>query len=470
MFRLNLKSLLLSSLALACFAAQAAPDPQPLNVIIILTDDQGYQDLGCYGSPDIKTPGIDGLAAEGMRFTDYYVASPVCSASRAALLTGQYPQRVGVRGVFFPNRGVHGLDPKHVTIAEMLKGIGYQTKAVGKWHLGDEKAYLPTNQGFDSYYGIPYSNDMTPAKSMDYAEDCVFREGMSLAKVEESFSAKKKGGFSTRLRNKVPLMRDAICIEFPVDQSTITRRYADEALTFVRESVAAEKPFFLYLAHSMPHTPLYASADFSGKSERGLYGDVIEEIDYNVGRLLSELETLGIDENTLVIYTSDNGPWLVKGENGGSALPLFEGKMTNFEGGQRVPAIMRWPSHIPAGSTCSELALSMDLLPTIASITNAPLPQATLDGRNIFDLITAKPGATTPHQYFFFGNNAVRSGDWKYHAKEVFKVKTTKRPDNGPTLYNLKDDIGESQNVIAEHPEIAARLQKALAAHAQLKQ
>ncbi len=453
--------LLAAGMWLAGFA-MAGPKP---NIIIILNDDQGYQDLGCYGSPDIKTPHVDQLAREGMRFTDYYVASCVCSASRAALLTGCYPERIGVPGVFFPNRGHKGLAPEHATIAEVLKSAGYATKAVGKWHLGDHVEFLPTRRGFDSYYGIPYSNDMYPAKEMNYADHCLFREGMDLQTLEKAFEGKLNNGNPRGMKNKVPLMRNEECIEFPADQSTITRRYADEGIGFIRDCAKAGQPFFLYLANSMPHIPLFASPDFKGKSARGLYGDVIEEIDYNTGRVMAQLDELGIRENTIVVFTSDNGPWLVMGENGGCALPLFEGKMTRFEGGQRVPAIVRWPGKVPAGSTCSEMVLSMDLLPTLAKAAGATLPKTELDGKDITGILEGRKEAKTRHDHFFFGTNAVRGGDWKYHQKEIFKVKATMRPSNGPTLYNLKTDIGETTNLIGEHPEIAERLRNALEAH-----
>ena len=418
---INVTAIILTITA-SIFTLSASDKP---NIIIVLNDDMGYADLGCFGAPKIKTPRIDQMAKNGTRFTDFYVASPVCSASRASLLTGCYHNRVGVGGVFFPNRGHVGLDPKHVTIAEVLKTVGYRTKAVGKWHLGDEKEFLPTNQGFDSYYGIPYSNDMSPAKSMEYAEACLFRKGFSLEKLNEAFSKPIKGRI---FRDKVPLMRDEKCIEFPVDQRTITQRFASEGIEFISESVKEDKPFFLYLANSMPHTPLYVSPKFEGKSEGGLYGSVIEEIDYNFGRILDHLKKLKIEENTLIVFTSDNGPWLVKGDHGGSALPLFEGKMTHFEGGQRVPTIIKWPGKVRAGSVCSEMALSMDLLPTFAHITGASLPtQMSLDGKNIIDLFTGKEDAKTPHEYFFFGTSAVRSGNWKYDAVEKFKVKATVR-------------------------------------------
>ncbi|MBK1876509.1 sulfatase family protein [Pelagicoccus mobilis] len=455
------------TLIMICVAAIAtltfAEAKQP-NIVIIFNDDQGYQDLGCYGSPDIKTPRVDQMAAEGMKFTSFMVASSVCSPSRAALLTGCYPNRVGVPSVYFPDRGKGGLEPEHVTMAEVLKTVGYNTAAVGKWHLGDELKYLPTNQGFDSYYGIPYSNDMFPASNMKYADDCLFLEGQSHETLKEAFAGKLRNGFNPiSMKNKVPLMRDEECIEFPADQTTITRRFTDEGIAFISESVKEEKPFFLYLAHSMPHIPLYVSPEFEGKSERGLYGDVIEEIDFNTGRILDHLKVLGIEDNTLVIFTSDNGPWLIHKENGGSAYPLFEGKMTTFEGGQRVPCIMKWPTRIPAGTVCDELATTMDLMPTLAAITGAALPTVqALDGKDIIDLLTNQPGAESPHEYFFYNQSAVRHGDWKYHAREQFKVKGTARSHKGPTLYNLKDDIGESKNVIDEYPEIAARLAKVL--------
>ena len=451
-------------IAAASICAAAVAKAEHPNIVVVFNDDQGYQDLGCFGSPNIKTPRVDQMAAEGMKFTSFMVASSVCSPSRAALLTGCYPNRVGVPSVLFPDRGKGGLPPEHVTIAEMLKSVGYNTAAVGKWHLGDELKYLPTNQGFDSYYGIPYSNDMFPASTMKYAGDCVFLEGQSHETLKEAFAGKLRNGSNpVSMKNKVPLMRDEECIEFPADQTTITRRFTDEGIQFISKSVKEEKPFFLYLAHSMPHIPLYVSPEFVGKSERGLYGDVIEEIDFNTGRVLDHLKVLGIEENTLVIFTSDNGPWLVMKENGGSALPLFEGKMTTFEGGQRVPCVMKWPARIPAGIVCDELAATIDLLPTFAAITGAALPTVqTLDGKNILNLLTNQPGAKTPHEYFFYNQSAVRHGDWKYHSKEHFKVQKTARKHQGPTLYNLKDDIGESNNVIDEYPEIAERLAKVL--------
>lgn len=458
-----MKKTILLLLSILCFLPLTYGAEKP-NVIIILTDDQGYNDLSCYGSPKIKTPHIDGLASQGIRFTEYYVASPVCSASRAAMLTGRYPRHVGVPGVFFPNRGHHGLDPKHQTIAEVLKSVGYATKAVGKWHLGDEKEFLPTNQGFDSYYGIPYSNDMSPAKSMAYASDCLYREGQSQETLKQAFA--NLGKNKRAMRDKVPLMRNEECIEFPVDQRTITKRFTDESIKFIEENTANKKPFFLYLAHSMPHTPLFVSKDFEERGKEDLYSAVIEEIDHNVGRLLEAVKKNDVEKDTIVIYTSDNGPWLIKKSHGGSAYPLFEGKMTSFEGGQRVPSIIRWPAKVPAGKVVDEMVLSMDILPTLAEITGAELEyKDVLAGKNILPIWLNKEGAKTPHDYFFFSHNAVRSGKWKYHQKETFKVKATARKTKGPSLYNLKEDIGESKNLISQYPEIAERLKKALVEH-----
>ena len=376
-----------------------SPAEEKPNIIIIFNDDQGYQDLGCYGSPDISTPRIDQLAKEGMRFTDFYSSSPVCSPSRASLLTGCYPQRVGINGVLSAGSS-QGLNPKHVTIAELLKSVGYATAAVGKWHLGDQTQYLPTNQGFDSYYGIPYSNDMFPSKNIKYASNCLFRDSFSEEKIDQIFAsltADEKQPM--KIKNNVPLLRNLECIEFPVDQTTLTKRYATEGIAFIEKSVEQKKPFFLYLANSMPHTPLHASPEFVGKSKRGLYGDVVEEIDYNTGRILDKLKELGIDKNTIVIFSSDNGPWLPKGKDSGSALPLFEGKFTSFEGGMRVPCIIKWPKQIPKGSTCTELAATMDIFPTLASIVGAKLPNVELDGKISIDLWQGKkvqkPSMTT---------------------------------------------------------------------------
>ena len=349
------------------------------NIIIFFTDDQGYQDVGCFGSPLIKTPNFDRMAKEGMRFTNFYSAAPVCSPSRAALLTGCYPPRVGVPRVLWPDDKI-GLDPKEVTIAELLKAKGYVTACIGKWHLGDKPEFLPDQQGFDSYLGIPYSNDMTINPKVQISKDVVYREGVS----QETIRTKPLGS------GKVPLMRDGKVIEYPVDQTLLTKKYTSEAIRIITEN--KNKPFFLYLAHTMPHIPLHASEQFNGKSPRGLYGDVIEELDWSMGEILKTLKTLNLDENTLVIFTSDNGPWNLKDGQGGCAAPLRGFKFDTYEGGMREPMIARWPGKIPAGTVCQEVAGTIDILPTIAWLTGSAHPEKTIDGKNIWPLLSGKRG------------------------------------------------------------------------------
>jgi len=325
------------------------------NFIIIFTDDQGFEDIGCFGSPKIKTPHLDKLAAEGRKFTSFYSANSVCSPSRASLLTGCYPVRVSIPGVLFPRHEI-GLNPDEITIADLLKSKGYATSCIGKWHIGHKPKFLPTRQGFDSYYGIPYSNDMTIDPEANLAADIKLREGFTLDRIRNE---KPKKDF-------VPLMRNEEVIEYPCDQTTLTKRYTEEAVKFIEEN--KNKPFFLYLPHTMPHIPLFASEKFKGKSERGLYGDTIEEIDWSVGEIMKSLRDNNLDENTLVIYTSDNGPWKLKGGRGGSAHPLRGFKFQTYEGGMRVPCIMHWKGKVLAGSSCDEIAATIDLLPTIAGL------------------------------------------------------------------------------------------------------
>jgi len=430
---------------------QAAAAGRPPNVVIIFTDDQGYQDVGCFGSPLIRTPNLDRMAAEGARFTDFYVAASVCTPSRAALMTGCYPQRVNMnvvsriikgeeRGgavVLFQNSN-RGLHPNEITIAEILKRRGYATACVGKWHLGHLPEFLPMRQGFDSYYGIPYSNDMR------------------IRKGEESGP---------------PLLRNGELIEHPANQATLTKRYTEEAVTFIRAS--KDRPFFLYLPQTMPHLPLAASQKFNGKSKRGLYGDVIEEIDWSVGEVLKTLKDCGVDEQTLVIFTSDNGPWIRFGAHGGSALPLRDGKGTIYEGGMREPCIMRWPGKIPAGSVCKEVATTMDLLPTIAGLTGGQVPtDRVIDGADIWPLMAGKPGAKSPHEAFYYYPKqttvplAVRCGKWKLH-KAGPRFKTWKdekgrwihrRVDLPTELYDLDADVAETTNLAEKHPDVVKRL------------
>lgn len=418
--------------------AQATTSRKP-NVIIILTDDQGYSDLSCYGSTRIKTPRVDRMAAEGVRFTDMYAAASVCTPSRAALLTGCYPTRIGM-GEFplLPNgkpwqtrvlfRGApFGLNPNEITIAKVLKSVGYTTAAVGKWHLGDQKPFLPTHHGFDSYFGILYTPDMPP---LDY-------------------------------------VRNEAIVERSINLDEVAQRYTEESLKFIREH--KDGPFFLYFAHTYPHVPLGASKAFRGTSVRGLYGDACEEIDSTVGRVLDLLKELNIDDKTLVIFTSDNGPWLAKGEEGGSALPFRGGKGGSYEGGLRMPFVMRYPGVIPPGIVCHEMATQMDLLPTLARLAGAQAPE-NIDGKDITDLMIGKPGAKTPHESFFYyvGDrlHAVRSGQWK------LKVPTTLaeefagyvKVDNPETtipraLYDLENDPAEQKSVLADHPDVVKRLQ-----------
>lgn len=419
----------------------------PPNIVIIFTDDQGYADLASYGSEELKTPNLDQMAAEGMRFTDFYAASSVCSPSRGALLTGCYAQRVGIPEVLAPEGPAWtegktniGLNNNEKTIAKMLKPLGYATACFGKWHLGHKPEFLPTKHGFDEYFGLPYSNDMRPEEDESYPP--------------------------------LPLMKDEEVIEYDPDQSKLTRLYTDRALKFIEEN--KDRPFFLYIPHTMPHVPLYVSEKFKGKSGQGLYGDVIMEIDWSVGEILKKLKQLELDENTLVIFASDNGPWLEYGNHAGKASPLREGKMTTFEGGHRVPCIMRWTGKIPRGSVCNELTSTIDILPTIAAITGAELPSVQIDGKNILPLMKNESSAVTAHEafYFYYGNElqAVRSGKWKLHFPHSY-IDVAKAGNDGArgmienkdmklSLYNLETDIQEENNIADQHPEIVERLTK----------
>ncbi|MEN0046886.1 MAG: sulfatase [Bacteroidota bacterium] len=423
-------------------------EERPPNIVIIFTDDQGYQDVGCYGSPDIKTPHLDQMAKDGIRFTNFYVSQPVCSASRASLLTGCYPNRLGIHGAYSPYVG-KGLNPEEETIAEILKPLGYATAIYGKWHLGSEPELLPTRQGFDEYLGIPYSNDMWPyhpwqGTIFDFPD--------------------------------LPLVENETVLDTLEDQSQITTLYTERAVEFIQKN--KDQPFFLYVPHSMPHVPLFVSDKFKGKSEAGLYGDVIEEIDWSTGEILKTLRENGLEENTLVVFTSDNGPWLSYGTHSGRALPLREGKGTAWEGGVRVPCIMQWKGKIEANQVIEQPAMTIDLFPTIAEMTGATLPEKKIDGMNMLPLLMSATSAESHHEayYFYYHRNqlqAVMSGDgrWKLYFPHQYRSLNGRvgTSDGLPIdyeqntltemeLYDLKSDISETKNVIAEHPQVVEKL------------
>jgi arylsulfatase A len=434
-------------------AGTPAADRLP-NFVVVFTDDQGYQDVGAFGSPDIETPNLDRMAEEGVRFTDFYVSQAVCSASRSALMTGCYNVRVGIRGALGPSVKI-GIHDDEWTIAEVLKQKEYATAIYGKWHLGHHPQFLPTRHGFDEYFGLPYSNDMWP-----------YHPNVLHLPMEQ------------RLKRwpHLPLIEGQKVVKLPVtpeDQTHLTTWYTERAVKFIEGH--KDEPFFVYVPHSMPHVPLYVSDKFKGKSKRGLYGDVIMEIDWSVGQILDTLKKLDLDDNTLVVFTSDNGPWLSYGNHGGSALPLREGKGTMWDGGCREPCIMRWPGKIPAGIECSEVASTIDVLPTFAHLAGAGLPPHTIDGKNIWPLMSGQDRAKSPHEAFamYYGSElqAVRSGKWKLHFPHGYRS-LKGEPGNdglpGPyiqkrtgfELYDLKADISESKNVHDDHSEVVARLKK----------
>ncbi|MGJ8724022.1 MAG: sulfatase family protein [Roseibacillus sp.] len=416
----------------------------PLNVIVIFTDDQGYNDLGCFGSKIIKTPHLDQLAKEGKKFTSFYVASPVCSPSRAALLTACYPKRVGMhRHVLFP-KSTYGLNPKEHTLADHFSSHGYATACVGKWHLGHLPEVLPITNGFDSYYGIPYSNDMNHPDNKGKPKGG--HDGMDALWNDPE---------STLTAWKTPLMENEKIIELPVDQRTITRRYTDKAIEFIEKNTAEEKPFFLYLPHSMPHIPLYVPDEIQDKDPKRAYINVIEHIDTQVGRIITTLREKNIAENTLVIFTSDNGPWLRFKHHGGSALPLRDGKGTTFEGGQRVPCIMWAPSRIEPDTTCDQILSTLDLLPTLAALSKTELSvEHKIDGLDASQTILANEKSPRDEFVYYTSRGdlaGIRNDHWKLlQTGSASKKKTL--------LFNLAKDLSETTNLAAEHPEIVTRL------------
>lgn len=441
----------------SCRAVERVP-----NFIIIFTDDQGYADVGCYGATGFETPNLDRMAEEGLRFTSFYVSEAVCSASRASLLTGCYAQRLSIRGALMPHSKV-GLNPEEETIAELLKKRGYATGMVGKWHLGNFTEFFPVHHGFDEYYGLAYSNDMWPYDYFGKRTD------------------ERKAFIYPPLRlveNDRPTDEVVDSLE---DQGFLTQKYTRRAVSFIKKH--RNKPFFLYLAHSMPHTPINASPAFRGTSRQGLYGDVIQEIDWSVGEILKTLEALGLDDNTLVIFTSDNGPWRNFGNHAGSPGPFREGKGTAWEGGVRVPCLMRWPGKIPAGQVTDELASTLDILPTLCTLAGAPLPQRKIDGVDLSDFILGQTPKSPREEFYYFYTGelrAVRRGKWKlvfphrYRSYEIVEPGMNGQPGPygyqtcGLELYNLQEDPRERHDVVASHPEVVAEL-KDLAQHVRLE-
>ncbi len=422
----------------------AGADDKP-NFIIIFTDDQGYNDLGCFGSKTIKTPNIDRLAAEGRKYTSFYTACSVCSPSRAALLTGCYPKRVGMhRHVLFP-KSDYGLNPKEYTIADHLKSQGYATACVGKWHLGHHPETLPRANGFDSYFGIPYSNDMNHPDN----------KGKPRIPSDQLWADQE----TAVTHWNTPLMENEQIVELPVDQRTITRRYTDKAIEFIETN--KEQSFLLYLPHSMPHIPLYVPDDVYDSDPKNAYKCVIEHIDAEVGRIADTVRGLGLAEKTYIIYTSDNGPWLQFKNHGGNADPLRDGKGTTFEGGQRVPCVMWGPGRIPAGTSTDAFTSTMDLLPTIAGLTGKPLPtDYQIDGHDISKTFQSDHSPREELVYYSAQGNleGIRRGDWKYLKKQKAARRDQPAPDPETYLFNLASDIGEQTNLIDQKPDIAAKL------------
>lgn len=451
-------------LSLACLKPSLSAAEKP-NVILILADDLGYADLGCFGSKTIRTPHLDTLAAEGTKFTSFYVTQAVCSASRAALMTGSYPNRVSMQGAL-NHTSKEGIHPDEYLLPEMLNDQGYATGIFGKWHLGTAGLFHPLKHGFDEFWGIPYSNDNS--------------------KFHPSLAAEMP---------PLPVYEDTKVTETDPDQSQFTRRITEKAVSFIRRH--ADTPFFLYVPHVMPHVPIFASERFKGKSPHGLYADVVEELDWSVGLIMAAIQQAGIAKKTLVLFFSDNGPFLSYGNHAGSAAPLREGKLTSYEGGVRVPFIAHWPSKVPAGKICEHAITEMDILPTIRTWLESKQPTLKMDGKDVSDLWFGKEGAKSPHEALvFYGGSelqAIRSGNWKLHFPHPYITPDSElgrdgKPSNwgnmkpaaitqsgiegiatrhgykvaqqGLALYDLMADPGESKDLSADHPEVVAELKK----------
>ncbi len=448
--------LAVAGLVLAIGAPNRSPAAERPNFVVIFCDDLGYGDLGCYGHPTIRTPHLDQMAAEGQKWTSFYCGAPVCTPSRAALLTGRVPVRSGMmsdrRRVLFPD-SKGGLPAEEVTIAELLKGAGYATAAIGKWHLGHLPPYLPTAHGFDYYYGIPYSNDMDARKGFPNYRQRALMDPHYMAPFQQF---------------NVPLLDGTSIIERPVDQRTITRRYVARAIDFIRKH--RHQPFFVYLAHNMPHIPLFASKQFFGRSKRGLYGDAVEEIDAGVGAILQTLQELGLAEQTLVVFTSDNGPWLPFGTHGGSAGLLRNGKGTTYEGGMRVPGIFWWPGHVRPGIQTG-MGSVLDLLPTFCSLAGVPLPKdRVLDGYDLSPVLLGKMDKSPRDRVFYWRQEelyAVRVGAWKAHfiTQGSYGIGPRREVHEIPELYNVEVDPGENFDVAPRHPDIVRRLTRVAEEH-----
>ncbi len=440
---------LLSTLFSVSDAVQAHPQKGKPNFVVIFVDDMGYGDLGCFGHPTIRTPVLDRLSVEGQRWTNFYVAASVCTPSRAGLLTGRLPVRSGMasnrRRVLFPN-SKGGLPSSEITIAEALKTVGYKTAAIGKWHLGHLKKYLPRQHGFDSYYGIPYSNDMD------------FVRGSPRYKKDESESKSEY--------YNVPLIRNEEVIERPANQKTIVKRFTEEAVRLIGEY--KEEPFFIYLAHNLPHIPLFRSKEFEGKSQRGIYGDVIEEIDWSVGEVVRALKKNKVDQNTVLIFTSDNGPWHIFNTHGGSAGLLRGAKGGTFEGGMREPTVIWGPGIVKPG-VVTEMGATLDLLPTFCSLAGAKVPtDRILDGGDLSPVFKGKGVSPRKTVFFYRGTDifAVRHGAFKAHFKtrpEYGRSKITEH--NPPLLYNLDHDPSEKYDLSKKHPEVIESLKKIVEEH-----
>ncbi len=441
---MKIRWLLLATLA-SCAQAPTIETRRPPNIVVIFMDDMGYADIGPFGAKAYRTPNLDRLAKEGRIFTDFYVPQAVCSASRASLMTGCYNVRVGILGALGPKSKV-GISSSERTLAEVCKQKGYATAIYGKWHLGDDRQFLPLQHGFDEYFGLPYSNDMWPlhptAKNFP---DLPLIEGNEVVKPKVSHE----------------------------DQEMLTTWYTERAVRFIEKN--RERPFFLYVPHAMVHVPLHVSDRFRGKSGVGLFGDVMMEVDWSVGEIVGAIRKNGLEKDTLVIFTSDNGPWLSYGEHAGSAYPLREGKATMFDGGCREPMIAWWPGRIPAGTACREPAVTIDVLPTVAKLIGAALPDHAIDGLDIGPLLFGEPGAKSPHEalYFYWGRelHAVRWGTWKLHFAHAYPTLNGRPGGKGGlpakydtarvelSLFDLEKDPGETVDVKADHPDVVQKME-----------